>query len=54
MYNLNYSAKDGWTLWADTNLGPILIKQGTFSHCWNTRMMYELRKKGVYKPYESC
>ena len=51
MYSLNYSAKDSWTLWVDTNIGPILIKQGSFKHCWSMRAMLELRKKGVYKPY---
>ena len=50
MYSLNYSSKYGWTLWADTNLGPLLINQGSFGHCWNMRTMLELRKKGVYKP----
>lgn len=52
MYSLNYSAKNGWTLWADTNLGPLLVNQGSFSNCWNFRTMMELRRKGVYKPYE--
>lgn len=51
MYSLNYSAKDGWTLWTDTNLGPVLIKQGSFKECWNMRTSLELRKKGVYNPY---
>ena len=51
MYSLNYSAKHGWTLWADTNLGPIIIKQGSFRHCWDARVMHELRRKGVYMPY---
>lgn len=51
MYSLNYSAKNGWTLWADANLGYILIKQGEFRHCWNMRAILALRKKGVYKPY---
>lgn len=51
MYSLNYNSKDGWTLWADTILGPILINQGSFRHCWNMRMSHELRKKGVYIPY---
>ena len=52
MYSLNYSAKDGWTLWVDTNLGPVLIDKGWFRHCWITRELLELRKKGVYKPYD--
>lgn len=52
MYSLNYSAKDGWTLWVDSNLGPILIKQGSFRNCWNLRAIMALRKKGVYMPYE--
>lgn len=52
MYSLNYNAKDGWTLWADTNLGPLLVNQGSFRHCWNFRTMMELRKNGVYKPLE--
>lgn len=51
MYSLNYSAKDGWTLWADSNLGPIILMNGTFKDCWNILMSKELRKKGVYKPY---
>lgn len=50
MYSLNYSAKDGWTLWGDSNLGPIIMMNGTFKDCWNIRMSKELRKKGVYKP----
>ena len=52
MYSLNYNVKDGWTLWADTNLGPLLITQGEFGYCWNIRTMLELRRKGVYKPYD--
>ena len=52
MYSLNYNAKDGWTLWADTNLGPLLINQGEFRYCWNMRTMLELRRNGVYKPYD--
>lgn len=52
MYSLNWSAKDGWTLWVDSNLGPIILMNGTFKDCWNIRMSKELRKKGVYKPYE--
>ena len=52
MYSLNWSAKDGWTLWADTNLGPVLMKQGSFKYCWNFVKLMELRKKGVYMPYE--
>lgn len=51
MYSLNFSAKYGWTLWVDTNLAPVLITRGHFKHCWNVRLMIELRKKGVYKPY---
>lgn len=51
MYSLNYSAKYGWSLWADSNLGPILIKQGSFKYCWNMRTFLALKKKGVYKPY---
>lgn len=51
MYSLNYHAKNGWTLWVDTNLGPVLIKQGSFRHCWNMRAILAIRKKGVYKPY---
>lgn len=30
MYSLNYSTKDGWTLWVDSNLGPIILMNGTF------------------------
>lgn len=52
MYSLNYSTKDGWTLWADSNLGFILIEQGSFRRCWNIRILKELRRKGVYKPYD--
>ena len=52
MYSLNYNAKDGWMLWADTNLGPLLVNQGSFRHCWNMRTMLELRRNGVYKPYD--
>lgn len=51
MYSLNFSAKNGWTLWVNTNLAPVLITRGSFKHCWNVRLMIELRKKGVYKPY---
>lgn len=50
MYSLNYTAKDGWTLWMDTNLGYIIVKQGSFKHCWNFVKLRELRKKGVYIP----
>lgn len=49
MYSLNYSAKYGWTLWVDTNRGQLLINHGSFRHCWNIRMMMELRRKGIYK-----
>lgn len=52
MYSLNYSTKDGWTLLADTNLGPILINQVEFRYCWNMRTMLELRRKCVYKSYD--
>lgn len=52
MYSLTYSTKDGLTLWADTNLGQLLINHGSFRHCWNMRTMLELRRNGVYKPYE--
>lgn len=52
MYSFNYSAKDGWTLWVDTKLGPVLIDKGTFRRCWITRKLLELRKKGVYEPYD--
>lgn len=53
MYTLNYSAKDGWTLWADSNLAPIILMNGTFTDCWNMRVNIALREKGVYKPYVS-
>lgn len=49
MYSLNYSAKDVWTLWVDTKLGPVLIAKGMFRDCWIARELLELRKKGVYK-----
>lgn len=51
MYSLNYSAKSGWTLCVDTNLGPIIIKQGTFRNCWNMRVILVFKKNGVYKSY---
>lgn len=51
MYSLNYSTKDGGTLWVDSNLGPIIMMRGCFKDCWNMRATIALRKKGVYKPY---
>lgn len=47
MYSLTYSAKYGWSLWVDSNIGPMLIKQGSFKYCWNMRTFLALRKKGV-------
>ena len=52
MYSLSYSARYGWTLWVDTDLAPVLIKRGSFKHCWYARMLIELSKNGVYKPYD--
>lgn len=49
MYSLNYSAKDGWTLWADTNLGHLLVNQGSFRHCWNFRTMMDFVRRECIK-----
>lgn len=37
-----------WSLWVETELGPIPVKVGTFKECWQERMRLYNREKGVY------
>lgn len=37
-----------WSLWVDTDLGPVPVKVGTFKECWQERMKRYTRKIGVY------
>ena len=39
---------DIWSLWVDTDLGPVPVKVGTFKECWVERVKRYNRERGVY------
>ena len=44
----NSTSSQLWSLWVDTDFGPIPVKVGTFKECWQERMKRYNRERCVY------